>query len=291
MTVRSFVVRFLRRDFINQMRLITRFTRRRFKGPADALKKGSVFARVNGFFGRTVISFGGINYGLGIIANPFRRKGIRDKFLYQPVIENEDVTDPTLLVGKNKFDLVLSFIEGRIGKNEKILDVGCNGGFNLGLLHDHGYTELYGIEPSFAAVNYAHEHRPYLKETVKQGFFGPKKNNVQAKLVMFMDSADRVPYNFGLFEAIDECASEYVFIGTGELWESHPRDWIYEMARKGFLCIEKQVVGQHGKPTGRQGIDGVETMGWSAFLFRRLGPNGAATRTFAMATENLNEPG
>ena len=263
------------------MRLIARFSRRPFKGPADALKKGTVFARINGFFGRTVISFGGVNYGLGIIGNPFHRNSLQNHFLHvQPIIDNENETEPTLVVGKNKFDVVWRFIEGRIEKNDRILDVGCNGGFNLELLHDLGYTELYGIEPSINAVKHAHEHRPYLRETVKHGFFGPRKNNVQAKLVMFMDSADRVPYRAGLFEAIDQCATEYVFVGTGELWETYPRDWIYEMARKGFLCIEKQVVGEHGKPTGRQGIVGPEKMGWSAFLFRRLGPNGAVARTF-----------
>jgi len=269
------------------MSLIGRFTRLSFKGPADALKKGSVFARINGFFGRTIVSFSGESYGLGLIGNPFNRNSLNNHFVKtQGVIEHDNSSDPTRIFGKGKFDFVWSFIEGRIEKHERILDVGCNGGFNLGHFHDLGFTDLYGIEPSLNAVKHAHEHRPYLKETVKQGFFGSKEMNIQAKLVMFMDSADRVPYHAGLFEAIDKCAGEYVFIGTGELWETYPRDWVYEMARKGFLCIEKRVVGEHGQLMGRQILeDGEEIMGWSAFLFRRLAPNGGGLRSFVVSSD------
>ena len=255
------------------MRLIRRLARFRYKGPTDALMKSAAFARVNGFFGRQVISFSMEDFGLGVIRNPFKLRAVQNKYIQnQYVYEYEHLTDPDIVAGKKKFEVVWQFIEGRIDKNERILEVGCNSGFNLGLLYDIGYTELYGIEPSPVAVSYAHEHRPYLKDTVKLGFFGPKASDIQAKFVMFIDSADRVPYNAGLFDAIDRCALEYVFIGTGELAENYPRNWVYEMARKGFLCIEKRVANAYGIPIGLESTRGLQLEFWSAFLFRRLEP-------------------
>ena len=257
----------VRRQLSDGMGLIRRLTKFRYKGPTDALKKSAAFARINEFFGRQIISFNMTVFTLGMITRPFRQRAERNKYVQNPnIYEYEDIC-PDIMFRK--------FIEGRINKNERILDVGCNSGFHLGLLHDIGYTELYGIEPSLAAVSYAHEHRPYLKETVKLGFFGPKTSDIQAKFVMFINSADRVPTmpdNAGLFEAIDRCALEYVYIATGELNQNYPRNWVYEMARKGFLCIEKRVFNHSGIPIGLE-----NTMGWqlelaSAFLFRRLEP-------------------
>ena len=251
-----------------------RFTLRTFASTTDSYRRGTVFARINGFFRRRVIQFNSSQYLLPLTQHPFKRISESDKWNQaDSVYEYEyEKNDPDFLAATNKVAMIYQLIEGRINKDQKIFDVGCNSGFALGLFHDYGFTHLYGVDPVPAAIAYAQQHRSFLADTVKLGFFGPKEFDVTADLVMFIDSADRVPYKARLFEAIERCSLEYVVIGTGELVENFPRNWVYEMSRKGFICLEKKVVDSYGKPVGTNGIQEVPLDFWSLFLFRRIEP-------------------
>ena len=120
---------------------------------------------------------------------------------------------------------------------DSILDIGCNSGYNLSLFHNQGFHNLYGIEPQKSAVEFIKKNREYINIT--EGFFEGSNSCISADCLMFVGSIDRIPYSSRLFETINKCAKKYVFISTGEFVENFPRDWHFEMARIGFICIEK----------------------------------------------------
>jgi len=75
-----------------------------------------------------------------------------------------------------------------------------------------------------------------------------------------------------LFETINKCAKKYVFIATGEFVENFPRDWHFEMARIGFICVEKITTVQENGKVGRFNGDfdvALEDIG-SHYMFARI---------------------
>ena len=91
-----------------------------------------------------------------------RRDGlIRSK----PVLEESDLAD---LYAKSKFTyhdesdhLAKTYLEAltpvlsRLPKTSKVLEIGCGNGFLLARLQSMGYTNVFGIEPSFDAIEKA----------------------------------------------------------------------------------------------------------------------------------------
>lgn len=250
-----------------------RVTLRTFSSATDAYKRGTAFARINGFFRRRVIQFNNNGYIVPMTSNPFHRQSEPERWSQvDSIYEYPEEDGSDYLRAENKFKMVLKLIENRVTKDQWVFDVGCNSGYVLGMFHDHGYSNLCGVDPVPDAIAYAHEKRPYLSKTVKLGPFGPKQSDMLAHLITFFDSADRIPYDAGLFEAIDRCSLDYVVIGTGELNENFPRNWVYEMSRKGFICLEKRVVDSHGHPIGDNYVNETPLDFWSLFLFRRIEP-------------------
>ena len=267
---------------------------RHYKSADELARKRAKFGAINEFFKWQVIASDMARYSPPLLCNPFKSKLERDQWpkathLNYEYAEDTGKTEEVLAL--RYFDFAYNMVKDRIDTDYKILDVGCNSGFFLDQWYKRGFKNLHGLDPQAAAVEYAHEHRPYLN--IKEGFFGPPQNDIDCNLLIFFQSIFRVPYQDRLADAIDRCAKKYVLITWIEDFHGiFPRDLHYELAKKGFLCIEKRVINDDFKPIGTEGTHsplikldpkadehtyfggkgGYDSCYTSHFLFRRIEP-------------------
>ncbi|HBE73717.1 MAG TPA: class I SAM-dependent methyltransferase [candidate division Zixibacteria bacterium] len=63
-------------------------------------------------------------------------------------------------------EYLVNLVKNTGGKNDSILEIGCNVGRNLNCLRKNGYVRLSGIEISENAVKYMKDHYPELYDSV-----------------------------------------------------------------------------------------------------------------------------
>jgi len=244
-----------------------------FKSDGDSFSKRKFFGSINSFFNKHLFAVSRTFYHM-----PFMSSLAAGDSHAKSWVDREDNYEYTNEEGavhsKEKNDYCFNkiwlplFID-RVGYTDSILDIGCNSGYNLSLLHNKGFNNLYGIEPQKSAVEFVKKNREYINIT--EGFFDTK-SCISADCLMFVGSIDRIPYSSRLFEMINKCAKKYVFIATGEFVENFPRDWHFEMARIGFICIEKVTTIEENNKIERitdiSDVD-LEKIG-SNFMFARI---------------------
>lgn len=62
-------------------------------------------------------------------------------------------------------ELVHAALDDAVGPDARVLELGCNAGRHLAYLHDHGYTDLHGVELNGAALEVLGEEFPDLAAT------------------------------------------------------------------------------------------------------------------------------
>ena len=266
-------------------RTIWRLTHRRFTSAEDYFRKRTRFGEINEFFKFQVISSDQDEYTLPFLLNPLRSRTEKSFWTKRSgsVLDYEYTANhPERQNALAHFDIAYGFVKDRIKPECKILDVGCSTGFFLDQWRGKGFTNLHGLDPHKAAVDWAHKHRPYLN--IRHGFFGPRENDIECDLLVFFQTITRIPYEDKLFDAIDRCVKKYVLVAWVEdSLVLFTRDLHLNLAKKGFLCIEKHVVSDPGfRPIGTNGADGpLISKGPSGeympnftshFLFRRIEP-------------------
>lgn len=262
-------------------RLVRSLKNRRYSSPDDLYRKRTWFGEINEFFKYQVIASDELSYSPPFLGNPLRARNEKTQWRDEMDLFYEYLDDDRRAEALRRFKFMHAMIKDRVGKDDKILDVGCNTGFFLEQFHKMGYTNLHGLDPMKAAVRYAHENRPYLN--VHEGFFGPRRFDISCDLLIFFGSISRVPYGDRLFDAIDRCAGKYVLIWIQESLDDFHRDVHVGLAKKGFICIEKRTVSPDYLPIGLKGATGpmlkftadgkVERLFHSHFLFHRVDPD------------------
>jgi SAM-dependent methyltransferase len=245
-----------------------------FKSNSDSFSKRKFFGFINSFFNAHIFAVSREFYHMPFMSSlgagdSHSKSWIEREVLYEYTDEKDAV------YSKEKSDyyfnkILLPLFVDRIGYRDSIIDIGCNSGYNLSLLYDKGFHNLYGIEPQKSAVEFIKKNRQYINIT--EGFFEGSNSFISADCLMFIGSIDRIPYSSRLFDMINKCAKKYVYIATGEFGENFPRDWHFEMARIGFFCVEKiTTVDQNGKYERFNGDFDValEKIG-SSYLFARI---------------------
>jgi SAM-dependent methyltransferase len=245
-----------------------------FKSDGDSFSKRKFFGFINSFFNKHLFAVSRTFYHMpfmsSLAAGDFHAKSwLNREVLYEYTNEENVVySEEKSIHIFNKIWLPLFF--DRVDYTDSILDIGCNSGYNLSLFHNQGFHNLYGIEPQKSAVEFIKKNREYINIT--EGFFDGSNSCISADCLMFVGSIDRIPYSSRLFETINKCAKKYVFIATGEFVENFPRDWHFEMARIGFICIEKvttiEVNDKIERITDISDVD-LEKIG-SNFMFARI---------------------
>ena len=238
-----------------------------FRSAARSFAVRTLLGTINERLKRAFFSFDAGKYALPLLANPFtsrRQCAIwsdkADVYEYEPGASGSK--------GDAIFSQALAMIEGRVGRNDLVFDIGCNSGYFLGRFHDAGYVRLAGLDPQKRAIEHLNRHRPYIRSFL--GFFGEVEHGLEADLVTFFSSIDRIPYSARLFDAIAACARKYVMIVTPEFGENFKRDWHFEMARIGFMCIAKRVLDAALAPVGVSSSADFASESLSFFLFRRI---------------------
>jgi SAM-dependent methyltransferase len=212
-----------------------------FKSKSDSFSKRKLFGLINNFFNAHIFAFSTKFYHMPFMAslgigNSHAKSWIDREVIY----EYTDEKNAFLSKEKNDYyfnNVWLPLFIDRVDYGDSILDIGCNSGYNLSLFYNKGFQDLYGIEPQKSAVEFIKKNRHYIN--ISEGFFDASNNSISADCLIFIGSIDRIPYSSRLFDMIDKCAKKYVFISTSEFVENFPRDWHYEMARIGFICVEK----------------------------------------------------
>lgn len=143
------------------------------------------------------------------------------------------------------FNLTYNLIKDYVGKDDRILDVCAGTGWQLAQFYERGYHNLVGIEADKVQVDFAAKTRPNLKIVNK--FFGPPENDIECDCMTWFDSISRIPFHFRLFDAIDRCAKKFVVINTQEASNDLYRDPHYNLAKRGFMLLEKRTVTEDDK--------------------------------------------
>lgn len=257
------------------------FKNRSYKSPDDLYRKRTKYGQINEFFKRQIINSDNQHYSPPLLSNPGREKDQLSMWQKSDDMFYEYLDNDRRVEAMRRFEFMYAMVVDRIESDTKILDVGCNTGFFLEQWHKKGFTNLHGLDPAKALVEYARQNRPYLNVT--EGYFGPKKFNIECDLLVLFGSIFRVPYSDRLFDALDRTINNYALIWVQESLDDFNRDLHVGLARKGIVCIEKRVVDNEYRPIGINGVDGpLVTMDanglfargfHSHFLFRRIEPS------------------
>lgn len=228
---------------------------RPFRSADDLWRKCSRWGEINEFFGRLIYASDDWGYNPPFITNPFREREEEQKWVGEKT-DWYDYTTPERREWADKaFDFAYSMLEGRIKKDDVILDVGASSGYQLENFHKKGHTNLWAIDPMKAAIERGRQLRPYINFV--EAFFGPKESDIKCDLLVCFGSIMRIPYGHDIFDAIDRCTSKYVFMWLQDALDDFHRDSHVGLAKRGFICIEKRVVTEDGYlPIGREGGDG-----------------------------------
>lgn len=253
---------------------------RRYKSADDLYRKRTRFGEINEFWKRLIIGSDVTHYSPPFLGNPMRSRDELRQWQDSQNLFYEYLDPDRRAEALRRFDFMYAMVKDRIGKDCRILDVGCNTGFFLDQWYQRGFRNLSGLDPQKTAVEYAHKNRPYLKVT--EGYFGPKRFDIPCDLLVFFGSVSRVRYRDRLFDAFDRVVGKYALIWVQESLDDFHRDLHVGFARKGFICIEKRVVSPEYVPIGLPGADGpmftinpngtVNRLFHSHFLFRRVEP-------------------
>ena len=245
-----------------------------FKSDGDSYSKRKFFGSINSFFNKHLFAVSRTFYHMPFMSSLAAGDSHAKSWLDREVLY-EYTDEKDALHSKEKSDyhfnkILLPLFFDRIDHRDSILDIGCNSGYNLSLFYEKGFHNLYGIEPQKSAVEFIKKNREYINIT--EGFFDGSNSCISADCLMFVGSIDRIPYSSRLFEMINKCAKKYVFIATGEFVENFPRDWHFEMARIGFICVEKvthiEENGKFERFNGGADVD-LEKLG-SNYMFARI---------------------
>jgi len=148
---------------------------------------------------------------------------------------------------KKVFNLTFDIMKHYVAPEDRILDVCCGSGWQMDQLHKRGYTNVVGIDADAAQLDYARKKRPHLE--LVNSFFGPKENDISCDTMLWFDSVSRIPYHFNLFDAIDRCARKFVIINSQEACNDAYRDPHYNLAKRGWMLLEKRTVTEDDKNT------------------------------------------
>jgi nucleoside-diphosphate-sugar epimerase/transketolase N-terminal domain/subunit/2-polyprenyl-3-methyl-5-hydroxy-6-metoxy-1,4-benzoquinol methylase len=100
----------------------------------------------------------------------------------------------------NTYYSSIQHILRNLSKTSKILEIGCGNGFLLEKMHNHGYKNTFGIEPSIDAVK---KSPIFLKKRIINDFFRPeifKENSFE--FIFIFQTLDHIP---NPNEFIEEC--------------------------------------------------------------------------------------
>ena len=158
--------------------------------------------------------------------------------------------------GASKIDLNNRLIAD-LPKDAKILEVGCNTGHQLAALREQGFTNLYGIELQWYAVEKAKEHLQHINILQGSGFDLPFKDNyfdlVCTNGVLIHIAPDDLPI---IMAEIYRCSKKYImgfeyyapkltsihYRGNdGFMWKADYAD-IYLQNKKDLSLVKKEIV-------------------------------------------------
>lgn len=251
-----------------------------YKDADDLYRKRTRFGELNEFWKRLVVASDRFHYSPPFMGNPMRSGEEKSKWQDGDGLTYEYQDEERRAVAMRRFEFMLGMVEKRISKQDRILDVGCNTGFFLEQFYQRGYKNVIGLDPMKMALDWAKKNRPHIQ--IQEGFFGPPSSDIPCDLMVFFGSIFRVPYGDRLFDAIDRSAKKYVLMWIHESLDDFHRDVHVGLAKKGFICIEKQVVTDDYIPIGHEGArgpmlvlnDDVDINYNSFLLFRRVGVEG-----------------
>jgi len=187
---------------------------RRYKSPDDLYRKRTKYGEINEFFKRQIINSDDQRYSPPFLSNPIRERDQRSMWQESDDMFYEYLDDDRRAEAMRRFEFMYEMVADRIKPDTKILDVGCNTGFFLEQWYQKGFKNLHGLDPATELVKYAQKNRPYMNVT--EGYFGPKKFDIECDLLVFFGSIFRVPYGDRLFDALDRTINDYALIWVQE---------------------------------------------------------------------------
>lgn len=130
------------------------------------------------------------------------------------------------------------------GLGAPILDLGCNVGRHLNVLHKLGYTNLYGIDVQREAFEHMEQIFPEVKKAahLDQGTFQDRLPRVADRFfeVTFTHGAtlELVPPSFPVCLEMARVTSKAVVLVINENGQAYPRLWETEFLRAGFVLTK-----------------------------------------------------
>ncbi len=116
---------------------------------------------------------------------------VRQIFLYQLYKKSLFTYDEEVGNLTRTYIKALKPILQKLPRSAKLLEIGCGNGFLLKALHDLGYHNVYGIEPSQDAINKAHTS---IKRTIKHGVLKPGIFREETfDCIFFFQTLDHIP--------------------------------------------------------------------------------------------------
>jgi len=144
----------------------------------------------------------------------------------------------------DRLPVLIAELERLISKEDLILDLGCNCGFNLNEVKKAGFTAVSGLDISRTAIEYGKQTFGLTGDELLTGSFEERlpemlQKNRKFTLVYSMGATlELVHPSFDIIKAICDITDRYVLLVISEWGHRYPRFWEYEFNRQGFLLVK-----------------------------------------------------
>lgn len=144
----------------------------------------------------------------------------------------------------DRIPILIREMERLIGKDDPVLDLGCNCGFYLHEIKKAGFSSVTGIDISAKAIAYGKENFGFSGdelvagsfEEILPGFAGSRRSF--AFTYSMGATLELVHPSFDIVKAICNVSGRYVLLIISEWGHRYPRFWEYEFNRQGFLLVK-----------------------------------------------------
>ncbi|MBM09236.1 MAG: hypothetical protein CMF69_06630 [Magnetovibrio sp.] len=229
--------------------------KQRFKSAGNLWAKKTVLGQVNEALGIQVFSSTDSEHTTIPFVNNVLRDFTRNRQYTnheQPIYDYDKGCDMNHREpwAQKTFNLTYELIKDYVALDDRILDVCCGSGWHLEQFQKQGFTNLAGIDIDPVQIDYAKKKRPSIDFT--NGMFGKPEFDITCDCMVWFDSISRISYHLRLFEGINRCARKFVVINSQEASNDLYRDPHYNLAKKGFMLLEKRTVTEENKNLGPQ---------------------------------------
>jgi len=146
-------------------------------------------------------------------------------------------------------EIFIKWILNNTNKDDSILDICCNQGRHLKVLHKNGYRKLAGFDIMEAAIEKLKESNEFLsggiyaEQNLAHVFIRNASNLEYDYAITFAGTIELIHPGFKIFEELNRVIKKGLIFAVHENGHTYPRFYRHQIESNGFKIIQHEKIG------------------------------------------------